>query len=116
HTLGRRCHRGWYAGKSRGIPGRRWRNLSVGGMTTAIYRHPDCAAHDMGGGHPERPARMQAVDRAIDALNQDALVYPEVPLADYSSLKRVHDAGYVDRIAETAPASGRVPLDGDTAM
>lgn len=59
---------------------------------------------------------MQAVDRAVDALDQDALVYPEVPLVEFSSLKRAHDSEYVDQIAEIAPANGRVPLDGDTAM
>src|SRR6478672_10968131 len=31
-------------------------------MTTAFYTHPDCRGHDMGRGHPECPARLDAID------------------------------------------------------
>ena len=34
-------------------------------MTTLLYTHPDCLAHDTGPGHPERSARLKAV---LDAL------------------------------------------------
>ena len=32
---------------------------------TILYTHPACAGHDMGPGHPERPARLEAVARAL---------------------------------------------------
>lgn len=85
-------------------------------MTTGVLRHADCAAHDMGGGHPESPARMQAVDRALDRIEPSACVQFEAPLASIEALKKIHGSDYVDRIVEAAPTTGRVSLDGDTAM
>lgn len=86
-------------------------------MTTAVYRHAACARHDMGGGHAEAPARMAAVDRAIESLPETAsIVHKTAPLAELEALKRVHDAEYVDQLFEIAPSTGRVPLDGDTAL
>ena len=31
-------------------------------MSTAFITHPDCLLHDMGAGHPESPARLQAIN------------------------------------------------------
>ena len=31
-------------------------------MTTAFFSHADCRRHDMGPGHPESPARLDAID------------------------------------------------------
>ena len=42
-------------------------------MTTALYWHPDCAAHDPGAGHPESPARLGAVLDALDTEEFKAL-------------------------------------------
>ena len=35
-------------------------------MTTILYTHPACLEHDPGRGHPERPARLEAVLAALD--------------------------------------------------
>ena len=32
---------------------------------TIVFSHPACLEHNMGEGHPERPARMDAVERAL---------------------------------------------------
>src|ERR1700731_1525692 len=32
-------------------------------MTTAYITHPDCLRHEMGSGHPESPARLNAIGR-----------------------------------------------------
>ena len=34
-------------------------------MTVALYTHARCLAHDPGPGHPESPARLQAVLEAL---------------------------------------------------
>ena len=86
-------------------------------MTVAVFTHPACAAHDMGGGHPERPARLAAVSEALSASPLAAeLQWCEAPLVDRSALLRVHPQSYVDAIFDRAPDSGSVALDGDTLM
>ena len=86
-------------------------------MTTAYITHPDCLRHDMGAGHPECPARLNAIGeqmRSSGMLNQ--LRCLEAPFADPGDLKRVHRPAYVDLIFENAPTEGYVQLDPDTAM
>lgn len=86
-------------------------------MTTALYRHQLCLLHDAGPGHPENPARLQAIEKQLEKdrlLEQVRL--PEPPVAQREQLAVIHDPAYVDRIFSTAPASGLAHLDGDTAM
>jgi acetoin utilization deacetylase AcuC-like enzyme len=40
-------------------------------MTTAIYCHTDCLAHEMGSWHPECPARLQAIEDQLIASRID---------------------------------------------
>ena len=40
-------------------------------MTTAIYCHTDCLAHEMGSWHPESPARLQAIDVCCRKCSRD---------------------------------------------
>ena len=52
-------------------------------MTTAYFSHPDCRGHDMGNGHPECPARLDAIEDHLLATGLDvALTRFDVPLAD----------------------------------
>jgi acetoin utilization deacetylase AcuC-like enzyme len=86
-------------------------------MTTALITHPDCLKHDMGAGHPEQPARLAAIeDQLIASGVVNYLQRFEAPLATDEQLARVHPPQYVRAIRETAPASGTVHLDPDTAM
>src|ERR1700722_13958086 len=86
-------------------------------MTTAYITHPDCLRHEMGTGHPESPARLNAINEQMRASGMlDELRCLEAPLADEEDLKRVHRAAYVDLIFENAPTEGYVQLDPDTAM
>jgi acetoin utilization deacetylase AcuC-like enzyme len=71
----------------------------------------------MGAGHPECPDRLTAVNEAMRASGlMSELHYLEPPLAEAADLERVHEASYVKRIFDHAPAEGRVQLDPDTAM
>jgi acetoin utilization deacetylase AcuC-like enzyme len=86
-------------------------------MSTAFITHADCLKHDMGAHHPERPARLTAIEDQLIAsgLGQHLARY-EAPLATDEQLSRVHPADYVRAIREISPQSGTVHLDPDTAM
>ncbi|MBI3479696.1 MAG: histone deacetylase family protein [Nitrosomonadales bacterium] len=86
-------------------------------MQIAYISHPLCLKHDMGGYHPESPARIHAIeDQLIAAGLLDHVQRHEAPEATRGQLLRVHDAGYIDFIASSAPQQGIVELDADTAM
>jgi acetoin utilization deacetylase AcuC-like enzyme len=86
-------------------------------LTTAYITHPDCLKHDMGAHHPERPARLSAIEDEVAASGLSShLQRYEAPLATDEQLARVHPAEYVRAIREAAPRQGTVHLDPDTAM
>src|SRR5258708_34352405 len=86
-------------------------------MTTAYITHPDCLRHEMGAGHPESPARLNAINEHMHSSGMlDELRCLEAPFADAGDLKRVHRPPYVDLIFENAPTEGYVQPDPDTAL
>ena len=85
-------------------------------MSMRLYTHAACLAHDPGPGHPESPARLKAVLEALDADRFAALDRVEAPRATRVQLERVHQAGLVADVFESAPAQGYARLDPDTAM
>jgi acetoin utilization deacetylase AcuC-like enzyme len=86
-------------------------------MATAFITHPDCLRHEMGAHHPERPARLGAIEDQLIASGLDSVLTKfEAPLASDEQLARVHPPEYVRAIREVAPRSGTVHLDPDTAM
>lgn len=71
----------------------------------------------MGPGHPEQPARLAAVGRAIGAAGlEEHLERREAPEVTREALLRAHPASYLDELAARAPDEGTVMLDGDTLM
>ena len=86
-------------------------------MRTAFVTHADCLRHDMGAYHPERPARLTAIDDQLIAAGiAQYLERYEAPLATDEQLARVHPPEYVRAIRDVAPEDGTVHLDPDTAM
>jgi len=90
-------------------------------MTTAYFTHPDCRGHDMGRGHPECPARLDAIEDHLLATGLDvALTRFDAPLAQASDLALAHAEGYVLELAEfmqQAAANGENrALDPDTTV
>jgi acetoin utilization deacetylase AcuC-like enzyme len=86
-------------------------------MPTAFITHADCLKHDMGAHHPERPARLTAIeDQLIASGVGQHLTRFDAPLATDEQLARVHPLEYVQAIRDAAPRSGTVHLDPDTAM
>jgi len=85
--------------------------------TTAFISHADCLKHEMGAQHPERPARLAAIEEELTASGVGQhLTRFDAPLATDEQLARVHPPEYVRAIREVAPRSGTIHLDPDTAM
>jgi hypothetical protein len=78
--------------------------------------HPRYLDHSAGFGHPERPARLEAVlSGARYGGVDDALVFLEPRQATGDELQRVHPKGYLEAL-ERFGASGGGRIDDDTAM
>jgi acetoin utilization deacetylase AcuC-like enzyme len=83
-------------------------------MTTALITHPACLNHVPPPGHPERPARLAEVLKALDAPDFRPLLRKEAPRADKEAIIRVHDSHFVDELLEAMPKSGYMQVDSDT--
>jgi acetoin utilization deacetylase AcuC-like enzyme len=86
-------------------------------MPVAFITHAECLKHEMGAHHPERPARLTAIeDQLIASGIAQHLQRFEAPLATDEQLARVHPIEYVRAVRNAAPRQGTVHLDPDTAM
>ncbi|MCY0388633.1 histone deacetylase family protein [Robbsia sp. Bb-Pol-6] len=84
-------------------------------MATGFYTHPDCLLHDTGDGHPERAARLQAIeDQLIGSRIDIALQRETAPLASETALLRAHSAAHVAAMRACVPATGQAEIDADT--
>jgi acetoin utilization deacetylase AcuC-like enzyme len=86
-------------------------------VSAAFITHSDCLKHDMGTHHPERPARLTAIEDQLIAsgIGQHLARY-DAPLATDAQLGRAHPLEYVRAIRQAAPEDGTIHLDPDTAM
>lgn len=85
-------------------------------MATLLVTHRDCVAHDPGAGHPESPARLTAVLKAMDEPQFRTLLRREAPLGRTSDAARVHGERFVEAVLASVPYSGRAALDPDTIL
>lgn len=85
-------------------------------VMTLLFTHPDCMAHEMGDWHPEAPARLKAVLKALDTDQFRELDRQEAPKGTARQIEHVHAPFYVEAIFENVPANGHVHLDPDTAI
>jgi acetoin utilization deacetylase AcuC-like enzyme len=85
-------------------------------VTTLLYSHSSFLDHLTGEQHPERPARLEAVTRALSAPAFEALERREAEPADRVLIERVHPAAHVTAVLDAVPQSGQSYLDPDTAV
>ncbi len=77
--------------------------------------HPACDHHDPGRGHPERPARLDAVRAGLEAAFRSEYATAVEPRpATRAEMYRVHDPGAVDALEAFCRAGGGA-IDADTA-
>ena len=85
-------------------------------MTTLLITHPASLQHLTGPGHPERPDRIRAVERALAEPAFDALARMQAPLATQADIAMAHAADYVAAVTQASPHEGYLRLDADTLM
>jgi acetoin utilization deacetylase AcuC-like enzyme len=85
-------------------------------MTTLLYTHEACVAHDPGPHHPESPARLRAVLEALSAPEFAGLDRREAPEAAIDDIARVHPRRLVESLLSQMPKEGYAALDADTIL
>lgn len=80
-----------------------------------VEMHPACGAHDPGRFHPERPDRLAAVQKGLEAALKSGAAKTVVPRqATRAELIRVHDPETIDALEGFCLAGGG-DIDADTA-
>ncbi len=81
-------------------------------MTLLVLSHGDCLGHRPPDGHPERPARLEAVMRGLEQL--DDLVIEDARSVTRAELDLAHGPNYLDKIENLDSAGRLIALDADT--
>jgi acetoin utilization deacetylase AcuC-like enzyme len=85
-------------------------------MSVHVIWHPSSLRHDPGRGHPESPARIQAIlDELRGSGYGDIVQWSEAPAATPEQLQRVHPPDYLERLEAMAGRGGGM-VDGDTFL
>lgn len=80
-----------------------------------IY-HPDALLHDPGEGHPERPARLEAIVQQLKAQALwDEVLHLSPQLAPRRALLRAHSPAHLDQVAALARVERPIYVSQDTA-
>jgi acetoin utilization deacetylase AcuC-like enzyme len=88
-------------------------------MATLLVTHPCFVHHDTGYGHPERPDRMRAIDKALSHDLFNPLLRAEATLRDdvEAQITLAHPREYLEAIKAARTSKGHlVHLDPDTVM
>ena len=85
-------------------------------MSTLLITHPACLDHLTPSGHPERPERLRAVERALEAEKFQTLARVAAPMAPFETIALCHPMDYITEIRDATPEQGMVRLDADTSI
>lgn len=85
-------------------------------MTTLLISDPLFLDHAIPEGHPERPDRLRAIERALESPLFSNLMREGASLGTLDLAMLVHPERYVSEISSHAPAEGFAFLDADTSM
>jgi len=78
-----------------------------------VFSSADCAGHLTPAGHPERPARLRAVEAGLAGLTLDRR---DCPVADEAEVLRCHPAAHLAGLKAALPEDGLAALDADTFL
>ncbi|GHC26640.1 histone deacetylase family protein [Aidingimonas halophila] len=86
-------------------------------MITAYVTHRDYHLHHMGPGHPECPARLEAIQKrlALAGVLQQTMQFDAKAATD-EQLASVHSPSYLNYLAQRQPTREWAVLDGDTRL
>jgi len=85
-------------------------------MPTLLVTHSACLCHLTPAGHPERPDRLRAIDRALESERFQMLGRMQAPTAELDAVARCHPMDYIAALRDATPKQGMVRLDPDTSM
>lgn len=85
-------------------------------MPTLYLSHPAYLDHLTPLGHPERPDRLRAIERALEDEMFMDLARDTPPKAPLEAAMLAHPADHVERIAAASPEEGLVRVDADTSI
>jgi acetoin utilization deacetylase AcuC-like enzyme len=86
-------------------------------MPLTLFSHARCALHNPDPEHPERPARLHAInDQLVRSGLEFVIKQVDARPAEASDLYRAHSKLYVDELFAKAPTEGHIWLDPDTPM
>jgi acetoin utilization deacetylase AcuC-like enzyme len=83
-------------------------------MTTQLYSHPIFLEHLTPPGHPERPDRMRAVEKALAEPKFDALIRLDAPRGWEEDVFLAHPESHLAFVASAIPEAGMRRIDEDT--
>jgi acetoin utilization deacetylase AcuC-like enzyme len=106
----------WRESATREAGGNASHYQDISPVTTLVISHPACLAHDMGEGHPERPDRLRAIERALESEVFQMVARDAAPRVELSAIERVHPKEYIDAIRAATPKQGLKAIDQDTSM
>jgi len=87
-----------------------------GAVKTLFFSHPSGLAHDMGGGHPECPGRLRAIESVLEDPKFNKLERREATAATHEVVLRAHPQSYLTALEQASPKTGLAALDSDTVM
>src|SRR5438067_513728 len=85
-------------------------------MSTLLVTHSACLCHLTPPGHPERPDRLRAIERALEHQRFQMLSRIAAPAAELETIARCHPMDYITALRDATPKQGMVRLDPDTSM
>ena len=82
-----------------------------------LYSHADCVGHQTPEGHPERPDRLAFLLTRLEqtGFTQDYPVREALPIED-ELVRQAHHPQLLQRLRQSNPDEGMIPLDPDTWM
>ncbi len=83
-------------------------------MTSLLVSHPQGLNHLVPTGHPERPERLLAIEKALFRPQFDNLMRKKAIDADLEIVELVHSTDYLKKLRDARPVEGISKIDADT--